>query len=356
MNKRGLNVLVGAVLLILLVVGSIGVVWFFVGKSGEKVGGLQTDCFKVQLRPLSCELFGYCSYTSGKTGLESEVVVRRGADEADLQGLRFLFKERGVAFIGDRENYRDVDAEGLIGPLETRNIRDFPVRIKVADGILNPSKVSVLALIGSDRLACQIESTEASCDFVTPTPTKGFTPSNTISGATIGGKYENYCCQYPLNFDECSTIDKMESDCEAHGCSVQNQGSNAGGGFFNCVNTGSLNGCASYTSPDSCDYHGCGWDLETSTTPAGCSGTPFACKDFEKPLTGKVYCCNRVPGALSNTYTTGYPHCIEPTNCGGLTQEICSAQNGCFWNLGNPPTTPASCVPLSSALGTGTCN
>ena len=193
-NKRGLNILISSVLIILLAISGIAGIWIYLTKSTDKLeGGLVTDCFSLDLKPMNCKSYGYCNYIKGKSAYEAEVLVRRNAGEGNLNGLRFFFESKNLP-TGKEVVKTDVDSQDL-KELETKNFKDLPYRVKVSGG-LNPAKVSLTPLVGNNNLECNVVSKQVDCQELNPLPALGFTPSS--------DKFSDYCCQYPWNLTECS--------------------------------------------------------------------------------------------------------------------------------------------------------
>lgn len=339
-NKRGLSIVISTFIIILIALSSAFVLLIFINKSRDKFeSGFQSDCFNIRLKPLKCETYGVCSYNTGISGYEAEVLVRRDAGGGDLNAMRFLFKKDG-AILGEIVDAVDVSTNGLLSELEIKNFREEPFRVIIPGDPFKSKSVSILALIGRSNVSCQIESSSASCNEINTAPNLGFTPALTSNSA-----YLNNCCQYPLKLNECATFNELQSDCLAHGCTTSGNAES-----FSC-NGVSGNVCSFYTSfgEDVCEYHGCEWSQNV------CEGIPDSCSEFSGPRNKRFYCCGSVPGGLSTP--TGpynplqYPHCFAPyppsLSCGNWnSREECSVVNGCYWNQGADTCTAISCTQI----------
>src|SRR3989344_2096033 len=95
-SKKGVSVVVGTMVVLLLTIAAVGILWYFVNayysQGEEEIGA---DCLNLQLEPISCKKTGFCAYPSGGVVYEADVAVKRYSGEGSLSGVRLVFEDPG---------------------------------------------------------------------------------------------------------------------------------------------------------------------------------------------------------------------------------------------------------------------
>lgn len=138
LNRRGLSEVVTTVLIILVVLAALVLIWAAVrpllNKASSDIGG-SGDCLVLDLETVSCTL------DSEQVGsIVANVVVKRGATEGDLTGVRFVFSD------GSNSVTRDNDVPPAVLESKTYSAIDL--------GAFNPASVNVAALVGAGKKVC----------------------------------------------------------------------------------------------------------------------------------------------------------------------------------------------------------
>jgi hypothetical protein len=294
MNKRGLGIVIGAILLIILSLLSAGSLWFFVSLGLKKsTSVLDNDCFTVSIEPVSCIAQGYCAYISGEGSYKADVSLKRKVGIGDLTGLRFVFENtQGKFGVADR----NVNSPGLPSLKELEGKRYYDEgpgndkRIIVPKG--KPSKLNIVPIVGSGNL-CKEFKKNIDCSVPVIAPAPGFTPGNSIT--------ENLCCQYPINLSEC------DIDCNIVKSSAE------------------------------CITLGCSWDGIST-----CSGN-------NPPFLGQKNCCNRVPPGNNNDF------CNYDTSSGNVQITSSLSSNSCCVDSSCGCYPPNPSIPGSGTPGYPSC-
>ncbi len=192
-ERRGLGSVLTIAFVTLGVIVGVVILWTFVQKSigrGEEV--IDPDCFTLDLKLAKCEAYGQCSFYSGTTGYEADILVKRGIGRANLTGIRFAFEDD----IGRKSVY-DFNLTGIqIEELQNVLFTDpWPARIPVVSNA--PHLVRAIAMIGPNRDVCPLASEPVFCNTRQTSPSLGNLPGTSAA--------QNYCCQcLPfMNYSAC---------------------------------------------------------------------------------------------------------------------------------------------------------
>lgn len=167
MNKRGLSVIVGTVLLILISVVAIGILWAGYNKfSNESFESDGFDCSLVSVKPVSCVFVpvGTVLPNVGTTISENTVfaIIKREIGNGELTSVKMVLTDiSGGVTIVNPENF---NSDNLNVDDDFSDFEEFTTKkiINVGDVLQAPVKFNVVAVVGKDKI-CEPSYESISC-------------------------------------------------------------------------------------------------------------------------------------------------------------------------------------------------
>ena len=140
-QKRGLSDVVTVSLIILLAIAAVVIVWSFVKPTIENTGKQisETNCFRVNIRPISCNLSS------------DSVIVDNGVGDSTINGVRLIYYKTSASD-SESEVVTDVTGCSDIASLERKTCT---VSSEPFGGA--PAQVSVAAILGEKPCPSSIQ-------------------------------------------------------------------------------------------------------------------------------------------------------------------------------------------------------
>ncbi|MDP4039668.1 MAG: hypothetical protein Q8P57_03760 [Candidatus Pacearchaeota archaeon] len=182
MNKRGLGVIVGTVLIVLITLIAVGVFWGIYTKFSETNSEDILDCTTADLQVLKCSFF-HESYDFGGTGnaIGENIIyanIERKVGKGDITGARMIaLHDDGSSQILETKDYQgqeyrnEFDVKNDFSrfveftKIDILNAGDIQIQFNVEEIMGNlPISLSVQAIVGNSGTICQPNHEPISCD------------------------------------------------------------------------------------------------------------------------------------------------------------------------------------------------
>ena len=210
--KRGLSSIVSSTLIILVVIISVGMVWFLVIKTTEDTTNqINNDCLTLNLAPLSCTIDSSNPNTS-----QINLLVQRKTGQGMLSGTRLLLEnqQETIAF-----SQRPVGT--LINELSTQNYvltgSDFNNLEKNINQFISSGQIKFNIAVESQNNVCAISSQPIVCTTIIPScPGTGSCLTQGVCSQTIptcNSQNQQWLCNYPSTYGS-EFCDNLDNDCD----------------------------------------------------------------------------------------------------------------------------------------------
>ncbi|MBS3081814.1 hypothetical protein J4416_02665 [Candidatus Pacearchaeota archaeon] len=143
-NKKGVSEVVANVLIVLLVIVGIAVIWSVVKPTIDKgAKGINSDCFTLQIEPVSCV----------KDGNAYKVNIKRNPGAGVFDAVELVFEDADGGSDRFSPKGANVVTSASLGELETKII--------LGTTALTPTKVNTVITVGGNL--CQITTQPVDC-------------------------------------------------------------------------------------------------------------------------------------------------------------------------------------------------
>ncbi len=210
--KRGLSSIVSNIIIILIVIISIGAVWFLVVKTTENTTTqISNDCLTLNLAPLSCTIG-----TTNPSAPQINLLVQRKTGQGTLSGVRLFLENQQETVVFTRQ-----PTGSLINELATQNYllttSDFNSLGKDINQFISSGQIKFNIAAESKNNTCTPSSQPIICTTITPSCSgTGSCLTQGVCAQTISicnSQSQQWICNYPSTYGE-EFCDNLDNDCD----------------------------------------------------------------------------------------------------------------------------------------------